>query len=116
MRKLLFFTVLVCSYGGIVKAEKPTAYTEVDNIMGRLFFGGEVQVGTTTMYAPLRLNASLRVKTTEGATINISTTTTFGALQETPYTAKQSYDILPIAMKNVFKYLYQEALDVDLSQ
>jgi len=115
MKKILF-AVTVLLFCGVAKAERTITLNKVDTAIGKLYFGTSVDVGTTTFYAPLAFTADVTAVSSEGFRLRVSSSAVLGALKETPYTAKESWNLLPAALKPIFKELYLEAINADLSE
>jgi hypothetical protein len=67
-------------------------------------------------YAPIKAVASGTAMTSDGARKDVSVFKFIGPVQSTPYTQKELYTFLPTPLKGLLKDLYQEALDLDVSQ
>ncbi len=116
MKKILIISVLMLFMGGISHADRNISINKVKKIEGEILFGPSVHDGNQSNYYPLGITVRAKATSDDGFSIVVSSTTYFGVMSDTPYTAKQSWDILPNGLKPIFKHVYQEAISVDLSQ
>jgi hypothetical protein len=116
MKKLITTAIILLIFTVNGFAERTITLNRVDRVMGRLFFDTEVEVGTETFHAPLVFSANVRAVSQDGFSIILSSSTALGQLRENPYTIKESWNLLPSQLKPIFKHLYQQAIEVDLSQ
>ena len=116
MKKIIATMVLILALGGIANAERTIILNKVSQLQGTLYFNPQVRIGTVTMHAPIGINVAGIAESTDGIRVSVSSSTIFGTLRKTGYTEKESWNLLPNALKPIFKDVHFQAIGVDLSQ
>ena len=111
---LLFLAVSVTAF-----ADKPTSYTTINRLGGRLSFNTEIQISETiTQYAPLQVQVWCDAHTEDGGKRKVREYENFGDLSDVSLSGKPLYNGIPasIDIKPLLKDLYNNAVSVDLDE
>lgn len=97
---------------------KATVYDTITNPLIVISFNQPTMADAGMTYQPIKVEARLEARTTEGAVRNVTSTLNVGAVVQTPLTNSQIYTTLkaintPLA--NLLKTAYTEAISIDIS-
>lgn len=117
MRKGLILILFIALSFSIALAGVNTSYDILDNLHGNINFNvprSDITSGNTT-YIPMVVNLDGTAKTSDGGKKGVKVIREIGSVSNTTLEGKDLYLALPTWARPMLKELYQEAIDLDVT-